>query len=71
MTQNLEKHRQALQELRLASGDLVGTLLDVSPLFSDGAMKQPFGIIQSKALKMHHAVEDTNESLFDGTVDPH
>ena len=30
-------------------------------------MKQPFGIIQSKALKMHHAVEDTNESLFDGT----
>ena len=67
VTQNLEKHRQALQSLRLASGDLVGTLLDVSPLFSEGMMKQPFGIIQSKALKMHHVVEDTTESLFDGT----
>jgi hypothetical protein len=67
VTQNLEKHRQALQSLRMASGDLVGTLLDVSPLFSDGSMKQPFGIIQSKALKMHHVVEDTTESLFDGT----
>ena len=64
VTQKLEDHRNTLQSLRETSADLVGTLLDVSPLFSNGAMKQPFTIIQSKALQMHHAVEHTSETLF-------
>jgi hypothetical protein len=60
----LEVHQGALRSLRTTSAELVGTLLDMSPIFTkDRKMQQPFNMIRSKALRVHQAIEDTSERL--------
>jgi hypothetical protein len=60
----LEMHQEALGSLRSTSAELVGTLLDMSPIFTkDNNMQQPFDMIRSKALRVHQAIEDTSERL--------
>ena len=60
----LQGHQDALSDLRTNSAELVGTLIDMSPIFTkDRKLQQPFNMIRSKALRVHQAIEDTSERL--------
>ena len=62
----LKVHQNALGSLRTTSAELVGTLLDMAPIFTkDKKLIQPFNVMRSKALRVHQAVEDTLERFED------
>jgi len=66
----LKVHQDALGSLRTTSAELVGTLLDMAPIFTkDKKLIQPFNVMRSKALRVHQAVEDTLERFEDEKVE--